>query len=100
LRGERKENKLLFKKIGCLWNSAKKDKFGKSYMNGLIDENVTLTKKQKVFVFRNDPSKGGPKSPVANIVVGTEGDDYMPIAPEPAEEPMPAPLPDDEEPPF
>jgi hypothetical protein len=90
-----------FLKIGCLWNSAKKDRFGKSFMNGLIDENITLTKRQKIFVFQTDASKRGPKSPVANIVVGTEGDDYVsPVAPEPVEEPMPDPLPDDEEPPF
>jgi hypothetical protein len=100
LKGERKENKLLFKKIGCLWNSAKKDKFGKSFMNGLIDENITLTKRQKIFVFQTDPSKRGPKSPIATIVVGVEdGATYqpkeMPVAPEPVEEPMPDPLPDD-----
>jgi hypothetical protein len=88
---------VLFKKAGALWMSKKKDKYGLPFMNGVIDEAVGLNKGQKIFIFQTDPSKRGPKSPFANIVIGFEGENNYepPIAPEPEEEPMPEPLPDD-----
>jgi hypothetical protein len=96
------ESKLTFKKIGALWPGKKLDRNGKQFMSGKIDRDVTitLTPKQQIYVFQTDPSKRGPKSPIATIVVGVEdGATYqpkeMPVAPEPVEEPMPDPLPDD-----
>jgi hypothetical protein len=85
-----------FVKAGVLWQSAKKDKNGKPFMSGTIDEDIALTKKQKVFVFMTDPTRRGPKSPMATIVVGVEGEAYVaPVEEEPVAEPMPDPLPDD-----
>lgn len=93
-----------FQKIGVLWQSKKKDKNGRPFMNGVIDDGVTLVKGQKVFVFMVDPSKRGPKSPLANIVAGMDGEnEYVPpvedMAPPPTEDDAP-PLTDDGEPPF
>jgi hypothetical protein len=92
---------MLFKKVGVVWNSKNLDKHGRFFMNGLIDEEILLHKAQKIFIFKTDPAKRGPKSPIATIVVGMEGEQYVPpIAPEPEDEPMPPPLPDTEDTPF
>ncbi len=67
-------------------------------MNGLIDEEILLHKAQKIFIFKTDPAKRGPKSPIATIVVGVEGEQYVaPVVEEPVVDDMPAPLPDDGE---
>ncbi len=88
---------MLFKKIGVTWNSKNPDKYGRTFMNGLIDEEILLHKAQKIFIFKTDPTKRGPKSPIATIVVGMEGEQYVPpLAPEPEDEAMPDPLPDDD----
>ncbi len=85
------------KKIGVLWNSPRRDKNGKPYMNGVIDKAVALGDKQKVFVFQTD--KRGPKSPVATIVVMEEGEErYAPPLDE--EQGVGSPPPEDDAPPL
>jgi hypothetical protein len=90
------KKRMTFKKIGVLW--AKLDKNGKQFMSGMIDKDVTITlaPKQQIYVFQTDPAKRTPKSPMATIVVGVEGEAYVaPVVEEPVAEDMPEPLPDD-----
>jgi hypothetical protein len=87
---------LKYIKAGALWNSKKQDRHGKPYMNGVIDIDMALKKGMKVFVFQVAERKKA-TSPVATLIIGYE-DDYEPVAPEVVEEPLPEPLPDDEEP--
>jgi hypothetical protein len=93
-----KENELIFVKAGALWNSQKKDRHGKPYMNGTINVDMVLKKGMKVFIFQVAERKKA-TSPVATLSIGYE-DEENPVAPEVEEEPMPQPLPDDTEPPF
>jgi hypothetical protein len=85
---------MVFKKVGALWNSTKKDRHGKPYMNGIIDVDMVLKKGMKVFVFQVAERKKA-TSPVATLSIGYE-DDSGPVAPEVEEEAMPEPLPDDD----
>lgn len=62
-------NKMNFAKIGALWTSQKKDKWGKSYMTGNVELDITLHKGDKIFVFQAQ-KRTKPTSPIANVSVG------------------------------
>lgn len=89
-------------KIGVLWTSPKRDKRGQPFMSGIIDEDISLEKGQKIFVFQTDPARRGPRSPNANVLVEARGGkqvdqvDERGGEQEKPEEPMPEPLPDDD----
>ena len=91
-----------FIKLGCLWNSAKKDKNGKVYMSGKVTDvdAVSLVKGDKIFIFRRE--SWGPKSPVATLVLGKSEEERIPIEGPDAsvEEGSHEPDKDDEEAPF
>ena len=50
-------NKMTFVKLGALWTSQKKDKWGKSYMSGNVEVDITLKKGDKLFVFQNQTNQ-------------------------------------------
>ncbi len=89
---------MIFKKVGALWNSKTKDRNGNPFMNGLIDADVTLEARQKIFVFQTDPATRKPNSPIATIVVGV-GEGGKREAKQ-SSDAMPGPLPDDNAPEF
>ncbi len=62
-------NKMNFIKLGALWTSQKKDKWGKSYMSGNVEVDITLHKNDKIFCFQQH-KRNLPTSPVANISIG------------------------------
>ena len=83
-----------FLKVGALWNSTKKDRHGKPYMNGIIDVDMVLKKGMKVFVFQVAERKKS-TSPTATLSIGYE-EEPVTVAPEIEDESMPKPLPDDD----
>ena len=62
-------NKMNFIKLGALWTAGKKDRFGKPYMSGNVEVDITLHKGDKLFVFQNQ-KRNLPTSPVANVSIG------------------------------
>lgn len=63
-----------FKKVGVLWKSPKLDQNGKPFYSGVVNEDITLEKGYKLFVFMTD--KRSDKSPVAKVMVGIKEPDF------------------------
>jgi hypothetical protein len=70
-------NKLNFIKLGALWNSRNKDKFGRTFMQGTVEADLQLRKGDKIFVFQAQ-SRNKSTSPVANVSIGQQAIEEVP----------------------
>jgi hypothetical protein len=64
-----------FIKIGALWQAVSRS--GSRYMNGKVNEDITLRRGEKIYVFQNTDRKND-KSPTATLMIGRP-DDTPPV---------------------